>query len=275
MDKKHYIYRKNTIIILSLILCVSLLMVPFNFYKKFPKNLDESLKIEDLTVKNEISPEFLEYEKIIIDEVLNDSPSNASTSILFSDKTALKKFIRQINNKYFYYDQGLKYSIMSYKNNSNKKLIIDKDISLRQYKKSIDINKMTDTIISDLITDKMTKSEAIEIFNDYIINTFEYDADYKYVYQLLTERKGRCSSYAYLMMILCRKVGIECNVLTGYDGDTYHSWNEVVIKNNKYYVDTTFNQTESNKYLLVSYETIDKKFTNIQTNNYIFEYLIK
>lgn len=91
-----------------------------------------------------------------------------------------------------------------------------------------------------------TQVQKERIIHDYLVLNSKYDTrsnipQISYTaYGLMVNHVGVCSGYAYSMKYLLNKVGIECEVVTGYGNGEAHGWNIVKIDGKYYYVDTTW-----------------------------------
>ncbi|WP_147534837.1 transglutaminase domain-containing protein [Bacillus marasmi] len=98
-------------------------------------------------------------------------------------------------------------------------------------------NNEIQALAKQLTADKETELEKSKAIYTWIIENIEYDADYYFQVQHLTDfdfdsavetlqkRKSMCMGYAHLNAALHRAVGIETKVVYGNE----HAWNEVLL----------------------------------------------
>lgn len=137
-------------------------------------------------------------------------------------------------------------------------------------------------VVTHIIDINMTDYEKIKTLHDYLISILDYDyeavvnnqvrsSDNQPGVVLITNR-AVCAGYSYTFKALCDILGIPCSTILGNieQGDNYikHAWNQVMIDNEWYNIDVTFddpwNDTKSNMivytYFLVSDSILDKRF---------------
>lgn len=105
-------------------------------------------------------------------------------------------------------------------------------------------------IINTMITPDMDDYQKEIVLHNYIINHARYDdlnyrnntvpAESHTPYGILIKGTGVCGGYAHAMRYLCRKVGIECIVITGQGDGGDHVWNIIKIGGKYYHVDVTW-----------------------------------
>lgn len=86
--------------------------------------------------------------------------------------------------------------------------------------------------------------------HDTLIDKIEYSADAamsQSAYSALVNDSTVCAGYARAMQYVLRKLGIPCYYCTGYAGEN-HAWNIVLLNNEYYNVDVTWDDTENGKY---------------------------
>lgn len=102
------------------------------------------------------------------------------------------------------------------------------------------------TIIDDIIEPDMTDYEKELAIHDYIVSNCEYgytdySKEYAYrAYGALVQNKAVCNGYAEAMALLLSCVGIENDIMTGWAGGELHAWNRVLIEDEWYQVDATW-----------------------------------
>ena len=115
-----------------------------------------------------------------------------------------------------------------------------------------------------------SQTEIALFFHDYLCMYYSYDESLTYytAYDMLTEGKGVCHSYALLYAKLLEHFGIDCTYVAS--AEMNHAWNIVTIDGVKYNVDVTFDDPTSDKrgranhtYFLLSDEALseDHSFT--------------
>lgn len=149
--------------------------------------------------------------------------------------------------------------------------------------------KVLEKFINENINENMTRTQKIIAINDWICDniTYDYNEDYfeshydrsigegsgEYEIECaVIHHYGQCEDYANLFHILCSMADIPCTNVVGSsygtsDGTTYslgnHEWNAVLLEDGEiYYVDTTWNDSNSNKYLLLTEEELREKDTH-------------
>lgn len=112
------------------------------------------------------------------------------------------------------------------------------------------------------ITNEMSQYDKCVAINNYVCSAFVYDSrDNMYPDGLITlqgTRHAVCSNYADLYRTMCEAIGINCKLAEGItpNPDTgemnmSHAWDAVFIDGKVYYVDPTWNDSETpNRYLM-------------------------
>lgn len=85
-----------------------------------------------------------------------------------------------------------------------------------------------------------TSFDKIKAVHDYMVEYFEYDVSSTNLtaYDLVTNKKGTCTSYTGLFKAAMDKLGIENTVAVS--NDMSHTWNVVKADGNWYHVDVTW-----------------------------------
>lgn len=107
------------------------------------------------------------------------------------------------------------------------------------------------------LTEGMSELKKALTIHDYIISRMDYayKADGKTPEDAIWAHnmigcaqmgKGVCETYAKTYQYLCRLNGLECQIVTGFNGEN-HAWNVVKIDGNWYGVDCTFDETNTDK----------------------------
>lgn len=117
------------------------------------------------------------------------------------------------------------------------------------------------------ITNEMPKYDKAVAINNYICGTLIYEtgrgARVPYQDGLIALQMGGfavCAEYADLYQTMCQAVGIECEIASGITGNTAHAWNAVYIDGKEYFVDSTWNSTTGNAYLMSETNWPDHEF---------------
>lgn len=100
-------------------------------------------------------------------------------------------------------------------------------------------------IIDSIISDEMSDYDKELAIHDYIVKNCVYgyadDRDLSYrAYGALILKKAVCNGYAEAMALLLGCVGIDNEIMTGYADDELHAWNRVLIEDEWYQVDVTW-----------------------------------
>lgn len=126
----------------------------------------------------------------------------------------------------------------------------------------IDSKKYTDELDAEiekvigLANRYETNYEKAIFVHDYLVKTVIYDHDaladaqktshnpkseYIYTaYGALVNKKAVCSGYAKAFQIVMHRLGINCDYVTGNAGGESHGWNTVLLDNEDYYIDVTW-----------------------------------
>lgn len=103
-----------------------------------------------------------------------------------------------------------------------------------------------------------TDAETARNLVTYIIDNTTYDVNYAYVSSILTEGRGRCSSYTRLFKMLCELAGINCEeVYNIAPNGQYHSLTRAWYDGRWHYIDLTYLDSCRNfdKYFDISYDS--------------------
>lgn len=110
------------------------------------------------------------------------------------------------------------------------------------------------TLVDGMALDGVPDYEKVTRLHNWITNHIAYDYDahatrsigYVKASQVLVNGKGLCSGYSFLFAAMCRYAGVPCQVIHGMAREDlespwgYHSWNAVLINNQWYAVDATW-----------------------------------
>lgn len=120
-------------------------------------------------------------------------------------------------------------------------------------------------IVSAIITPEMDAFQRATVINNYLCNTITYDNTFTHcsTFDALAYGTGVCQGYANAFCRLMNAAGVPTDYVRGYgwSGSEWgrHGWNRSLINGVYYYTDVTWNDsTGSNKYLLISFEEMEK-----------------
>ena len=109
-----------------------------------------------------------------------------------------------------------------------------------------------------LTHDNMSDFEKVKEIHDYVVRHTEYSSETNSSqyspYTILTEQKGVCQAYAFLIYRLLQEVNIEALYVKGQVGENLHGWNLVKLGNEWYHVDATWNERISEGQSDVGYQ---------------------
>ncbi len=117
--------------------------------------------------------------------------------------------------------------------------------------------------ITGMFDSDMSDLEKILLVHDYIVSNYEYDTTYtsRTLNSMIESKAGVCQGYSYLFKAVMDRVGIQCSTVPS--NACNHMWNKVMVNNQWYNIDLTFddplyNQSRNitHKYFLVSDEDI-------------------
>lgn len=121
-----------------------------------------------------------------------------------------------------------------------------------------------DKYLTDVLTPiiYLSDEDKINFISNWIKEKFEYSDNLQHsVYDALINNETVCSGYASLFKVMCNKVGIRCDIITGTANNTQqvlsHAWNVVYLNNVPYYFDICWNDCVSkDKYYFMTKEQI-------------------
>ena len=95
------------------------------------------------------------------------------------------------------------------------------------------------------IDGKLTDLEKIEFLNKFLTGNIAYDKEHRYRSALAAAitHKGTCVAFSQLFLILGEAVGLKVGCISSKE--MKHRWNYVEVGDKIYYIDTTFNATNS------------------------------
>jgi len=109
----------------------------------------------------------------------------------------------------------------------------------------------TVTLAKELVKNKTTEAEKVEVLYQYMVQQFSYDfvkmksVEYDYIPvidDVLKKKLGICYDYSAVMASMLRSQGIKCKLIMGYTTNVreYHAWNEIYVGDKWVVVDTTY-----------------------------------
>lgn len=145
------------------------------------------------------------------------------------------------------------------------------------------VDKKAEDILKSIIKPGFTDFEKVKAIHDYIVINSEYDYEnYKKgtvpeesynAYGSLINGIAVCDGYTKAAIILLNKLGIDNNYVIGYANGGLHSWNQVKINGEYYFMDITFDDPVPDvkgkiryDYFLVSSDELRKDHSWIETD---------
>lgn len=120
-----------------------------------------------------------------------------------------------------------------------------------------------------IVKEDMTNYEKVKAVHDYLVLNAAYDTEAAALpaptdegaplhesytsYGLLTKGLGVCQAYSEAFDIFMKELGIEANELSGTAGGTPHSWNRVMLDEQWYHIDVTWDDPQPDKAGEISY----------------------
>ncbi len=138
---------------------------------------------------------------------------------------------------------------VSSSNNTIAEYIRDYDTKYGRYE-----NFVTEAVREAGIIEGMSIGDTCRALNTWIVDNIEYDYGqtvYEW-YDVLEQKKAFCTGFAVLFKVLANYVGVDARVLMSEP--MQHSYNDVLVDGQRYYVDVTWNHTmgQKNRYVLVT-----------------------
>lgn len=147
-----------------------------------------------------------------------------------------------------------------------------------------DVFAKAQSILSEIVTDKMSQTQKVLAIHDYVCLNNIYDTQlaqkansetnvdkYRgfYLEGTLLDRLSVCDGIAKTVKLLCNIEGIECLKVIGTLSGTGHAWNKVKVDGNWYALDATNDSkifsTVSFKYEILSHELFLVSDSELQT----------
>jgi transglutaminase/protease-like cytokinesis protein 3 len=112
----------------------------------------------------------------------------------------------------------------------------------------------------------MSVREALIRINDYICRISTYDTSYthRHFRDVLVSGTAVCNGYSELFMLMARYCGIDCDLVVGIGNGDSHDWNVVYFDNQTLYVDCTWNDNGTDRYLLVTEQELCQDHTILE-----------
>jgi Domain of unknown function (DUF5050)/Transglutaminase-like superfamily len=126
-------------------------------------------------------------------------------------------------------------------------------------KKQIDqmrkrLNTVVNSAVAGISTEAKTDLEKVFLAHEFLVQRTRYDMEnYKRntipllsytAYGALVNGAAVCEGYAHALNLLLSKLGIESQMITGTAGNQPHAWNIVLLNQNYYYIDATWNDKD-------------------------------
>jgi transglutaminase-like putative cysteine protease len=276
------VWRRAAVIILSAIAIAMLLKCCLN-YKKEQRHfeLSEELKISfanaddiietihdglgrharSFTITYSAGDDYQEETKKLVDELMNYAMYN-------TDSPTEGDYIR-----YQYGGYKLRYQKSNGRKNCDYRLTIT-PIYYSTMQEEHDVDEKVEEILEELKIDKKTSErEKVKAVYDYICHNVNYDYVHENnslyhkdstAYAALVKKYASCQGFAVAVFRLLKELGIECSVVTGtgtnnQGEDEFHAWNEVLIDDEIYNMDATWDAGRENyQYFLIK----DEEFVN-------------
>lgn len=131
-----------------------------------------------------------------------------------------------------------------------------------------------DNVVNELDLNGYVVHDLKEV-HDYICKVVDYDYEFTNPYHgfslgMVNGKTLICQGYADAMNLICKHIGLECYVDGGLVGGIGHAWNYVIINDNTYYIDTTWDDYIGGydyEYFLVSREFMESTGHEFDENN--------
>lgn len=111
-------------------------------------------------------------------------------------------------------------------------------------------NQLADAVIAKIIRSSMGEFERVKAIHDYLLMNVDYDyqnlinntipAASHTAKGALTNKYAVCDGYSHAFQLLCSKIGISCEFVSGTSKGEAHAWNQVEIEGNWYNIDVTW-----------------------------------
>ena len=151
---------------------------------------------------------------------------------------------------------GVKIAFELNEDNSQKKYLVSPD---EVEGKQEQLNKKVQEIIDKVEKNAETPYEKVLYLHDLLIKNTTYssnlDDDMAYTaYGALVNNNAVCEGYSRAMSYLCKKMGVDCILVTGISKELGHMWNLVKLDDKWYHIDVTWDDAqESIDYPLHTY----------------------
>ena len=145
-------------------------------------------------------------------------------------------------------------------------------------RKTREMNRIIDSMISSSVTDEMTDFEKELALHDALMNKVEYlvyekietiPQEQHTAYEAFVNNSGVCDGMAKAYMMLLNKVGIETIMVTGKIADIAHAWNIVKLDGEYYHVDPTSDTVEISEKTIVMH-----RYFNLSDNEIFITHIL-
>ena len=132
----------------------------------------------------------------------------------------------------------------------------DTALNDKEYETLIAAKKVIDELITYDMTD-YDKAKAVHdyvvrnnVYNDNSLNALGYSSlDDSSPYGVLINHTSVCKGYATAFQLLCNLCGIECELITEYEGkEIHHQYDRLKLDGSWYYVDPTWDDKDDDEY---------------------------
>lgn len=137
------------------------------------------------------------------------------------------------------------------------------------------LTKEVDKLLAKIIKPGFTDFDKVKAVHDYLVKTVAYDqknyqkntipADSYTAYGALIKKVAICDGYTKATQLLLNRLGIENFYVDGYGNGGPHAWNLIKLKNQYYFMDSTWDDPVSDvkgavgyKYFLISSDQLRK-----------------
>lgn len=233
-------------------------------------NKEQTLTMKDITTKGY---KFTKSQKKLWSDILKVYRKGKKGRVSFKENITKEEVVALVENKShlkeikYTDDKFGKYTFISYFGQKE----VTVTFNMNKIRKMINSSKKTEKKINKIVkklklNKRTTQEDAAIRINNYVVNKIEYDETLK-KHSITDALAGSsvCSGYAKLYKFLCNKVGLRCQIITGYGNNISHAWNRVKINGKWRYVDTTWNDTtETNDYLLITKEKMNEDHIQLE-----------
>lgn len=111
-------------------------------------------------------------------------------------------------------------------------------------------NQLADAVIAKVIRSSMGEFERVKAIHDYLLMNVDYDyqnylnntvPDVSHTAKgALVNKYAVCDGYSNAFRLLCSKIGISCEIVSGTSKGDAHAWNQVKVEGKWYNIDVTW-----------------------------------